>query len=138
MIKTLAFAAALLSFAASASAQDKKVTTADFAGTWNIEVMSHQIALVIEPALVLADEPTGNLDSASGQRVITMLRELVDDRGQTVVIVTHDDHIAATADRIIRLRDGLLQSDRPNDHRRRAGIKAPAQQVELPVAAEVA
>jgi len=50
MIKTLAFAAALLSFAASASAQDKKVTTADFAGTWNIEVMSHQIALVIEPA----------------------------------------------------------------------------------------
>ena len=65
-------------------------------------------ALVIEPALVLADEPTGNLDSAAGQRVITMLRELVDDRGQTVVIVTHDDHIAATADRIIRLRDGKV------------------------------
>src|SRR6185503_4836347 len=50
MIKKLALAAALLAFAASASAQDKKITTADFAGTWNIEVMSHQIALVIEPA----------------------------------------------------------------------------------------
>ena len=50
MIKTFAFAAALLALAVSASAQDKKVTTADFAGTWNIEVMSHQIALVIEPA----------------------------------------------------------------------------------------
>ena len=49
MIKTFAFAAALLALAVSASAQDKKVTTADFAGTWNIEVMSHQIALVIEP-----------------------------------------------------------------------------------------
>jgi len=50
MIEELALAAALLAFAASASAQDTKVTTADFAGTWNIEVMSHQIALVIEPA----------------------------------------------------------------------------------------
>ena len=50
MIRTLAFAAALVAFAVSASAQDKTVTTADFAGTWNIEVMSHQIALVIEPA----------------------------------------------------------------------------------------
>ena len=50
MIKRFALAAALIAFAVSASAQDKKATTADFAGTWNIEVMSHQIALVIEPA----------------------------------------------------------------------------------------
>lgn len=50
MIRTFAFAIALLVFAASAPAQEKRVTTADFAGTWNIEVMSHQIALVVEPA----------------------------------------------------------------------------------------
>ncbi len=67
-------------------------------------------ALVIEPALVLADEPTGNLDSASGERVIAILRELVDQRGQTVVLVTHDDHVADTADRIVRLRDGKIDS----------------------------
>jgi len=72
-------------------------------------------ALVIEPALVLADEPTGNLDSASGDRVIAMLRELVDDRGQTVVIVTHDDHVAATADRIIHLRDGQIDATHTRD-----------------------
>lgn len=50
MLKSLSLALAFASIAATASAQDKKVTTADFAGTWNIEVMSHQIALVIEPA----------------------------------------------------------------------------------------
>ena len=50
MLKKIAFAVALCAFATAASAQDKKVTTADFAGTWNIEVMSHQIAMVIEPA----------------------------------------------------------------------------------------
>jgi putative ABC transport system ATP-binding protein len=58
--------------------------------------------------LVLADEPTGNLDSASGERVIKMLRELVSERNQTVVLVTHDDEVAATADRIVRLRDGKI------------------------------
>jgi hypothetical protein len=49
MLKQLSFALALIAVAATASAQDRKVTTADFAGTWNIEVMSHQVALVIEP-----------------------------------------------------------------------------------------
>jgi putative ABC transport system ATP-binding protein len=66
-------------------------------------------ALVIQPALVLADEPTGNLDSESGKRVISLLRDLVDQRGQTVVMVTHDPDIAACANRIIRLRDGRLE-----------------------------
>ncbi len=72
-------------------------------------------ALVIEPALVLADEPTGNLDSASGERVIAILRELVDERGQTVVLVTHDDHVADTADRIVRLRDGRIDASVSKD-----------------------
>lgn len=66
-------------------------------------------ALVIEPALVLADEPTGNLDSTNSAQVMRLLRDLVDSRGQTVVIVTHDSDIAAQADRTVHVRDGLLE-----------------------------
>jgi putative ABC transport system ATP-binding protein len=71
-------------------------------------------ALVIEPALVLADEPTGNLDSVNSAHVMGLLRDLVDTRGQTVVIVTHDNDIAASADRMVRVRDGLLEELSPN------------------------
>ena len=66
-------------------------------------------ALVIEPALVLADEPTGNLDSVNGAQVMRLLRDLVDSRGQTVVIVTHDNDVAAQADRTVHVRDGRLE-----------------------------
>jgi putative ABC transport system ATP-binding protein len=68
-------------------------------------------ALVTEPALLLADEPTGNLDSAGGEQVMRLIRRLVNEHGQTVVMVTHDSDIAATADRIIHMRDGLVESD---------------------------
>ena len=67
-------------------------------------------ALVIEPALLLADEPTGNLDTANGRQVIGLLRELVDRSGQTIVIVSHDQEVAGQADRIVRLRDGQVES----------------------------
>jgi len=66
-------------------------------------------ALVMEPALLLADEPTGNLDTANGQQVTSLLRRLVDERGQTIVMVTHDPDVAEQADRIVRLRDGLVE-----------------------------
>jgi len=65
-------------------------------------------ALVTEPAVVLADEPTGNLDRRTGDHVLTLLRELCDAHGQTVVIVTHDPRDAARADRIVRLEDGKI------------------------------
>lgn len=65
-------------------------------------------ALISDPALILADEPTGNLDSASGEAVITLLRRLVDERQQTLVMVTHDADVAQRADRIIQMRDGQI------------------------------
>ena len=68
-------------------------------------------ALAIEPALLLADEPTGNLDTANGRQVTTLLRRLVDEQRQTIVMVTHDPNVAAHADRLVCLRDGLIESD---------------------------
>jgi putative ABC transport system ATP-binding protein len=65
-------------------------------------------ALVTEPALVLADEPTGNLDSASGKEVLALLRRACDERGQTIVMVTHDQTAAKVADRVIHMRDGQI------------------------------
>jgi len=68
-------------------------------------------ALVTKPTLLLADEPTGNLDSAGSQQVLRMLRDIVVDYGQTVVMVTHDSEIANAADRILRMRDGVIAED---------------------------
>jgi len=68
-------------------------------------------ALIAKPAMILADEPTGNLDSANGERVIEILRSLVNERGQTVVMVTHDPAVAQQADRVIQVRDGRICED---------------------------
>ena len=65
-------------------------------------------ALAIRPAVLLADEPTGNLDSATGRQVTKVLRALADEHRQTIVLVTHDEHVAAEADSILRLRDGRI------------------------------
>jgi len=83
-------------------------------------------ALVIEPAVVLADEPTGNLDSVNGQRLTNLLRSLVDENGQTMVLVTHDPEIAGQADRIIHLCDGLVASEeRPDSVRLGPAVVSP-------------
>jgi putative ABC transport system ATP-binding protein len=79
-------------------------------------------ALVIKPAMVLGDEPTGNLDSVNGEQVIRLFRDLVDKQGQTVVIVTHEMHVTDYADRIVRLRDGHIESEVSLHHQR--GLKA--------------
>jgi putative ABC transport system ATP-binding protein len=68
-------------------------------------------ALVIRPAILLADEPTGNLDSVNGRRIADLLRNLVDQQHQSIVLVTHDAAMAARADRVIHLSDGLIETE---------------------------
>src|SRR5436189_1940356 len=68
-------------------------------------------ALVAEPTLILADEPTGNLDTRSGDEIASLLRSVSKDYGRTVIMVTHDPRIAAYADRIVFLKDGKMIDD---------------------------
>ena len=68
-------------------------------------------ALVGDPAILLADEPTGNLDTRNGAEVMSILERLNAERGVAVVIVTHDAEIASRSRRQVRLRDGLVESD---------------------------
>jgi putative ABC transport system ATP-binding protein len=69
-------------------------------------------ALVTNPALILADEPTGNLDSTSTEEVLGILERL-NDEGRTIVLITHEDDVAQHAGRVIRLRDGVILADEP-------------------------
>jgi len=66
-------------------------------------------ALTVRPEVLLADEPTGNLDSATGREVLAILREMAGDDGRSVVLVTHDEAAAAIGDRRIRVRDGRIE-----------------------------
>jgi putative ABC transport system ATP-binding protein len=76
-----------------------------------------------EPAVVFADEPTGNLDSRASEEVLGLLRTAVDELGQTVVMVTHDANAAAIADRVLILVDGKINHDGP--------CESPAQLLDL-------
>jgi len=66
-------------------------------------------ALINDPKLILADEPTGNLDTQTGLEIVQLMKELNEEKHQTFVVVTHDPVIAKTADRILRLQDGMIQ-----------------------------
>ena len=68
-------------------------------------------ALLLEPELVLADEPTGNLDRRSSREILGLLRDLVEREGHTIVMVTHDPTAAAVADRVLFLRDGMVAGE---------------------------
>ncbi|MFM7824161.1 MAG: macrolide ABC transporter ATP-binding protein, partial [Bacteroidota bacterium] len=74
------------------------------------------------PAIILADEPTGNLDSKTSAEIM-MLFEEIHRKGNTIIVVTHEEDIARHAHRIIRLRDGLIESDLPNDRITRASLQ---------------
>ena len=78
-------------------------------------------ALVTGPSLLLADEPTGNLDSATGEDIMRLFREL-NEQGNAIILVTHEEDIAAHARRIIRIRDGRISDDRPNDSSRAEAV----------------
>ena len=77
-------------------------------------------ALVNDPAIILADEPTGNLDTKTSYEIMGLLEE-IHKAGNTVIVVTHENDIAAHAHRIIRLRDGLVESDEVNKNIVRTG-----------------
>jgi putative ABC transport system ATP-binding protein len=88
-------------------------------------------ALVHRPSIILADEPTGNLDTKTGDDIMEMLDRL-HEAGQTIILVTHEEYIAERAHRTVRLRDGLIESDEKNGSRgrhaapRAAAVEAPA------------
>jgi macrolide transport system ATP-binding/permease protein len=73
-------------------------------------------ALINDPAVLLADEPTGNLDSATSHEIMRMVRGLNQERGVTVVVVTHESEVAAYAERVVTLHDGMIESDDRSDH----------------------
>jgi putative ABC transport system ATP-binding protein len=76
-------------------------------------------ALVNDPSIILADEPTGNLDTKTSYDIMNLFQEL-HDKGNTIIMVTHEDDIAHYAHRIVRLRDGLVEWDRKNENVNRA------------------
>lgn len=96
----------------------------DILGTVGLENRSHHLpgqlsggeqqrvaivrALINQPKLILADEPTGNLDSKAGDEVVQLLRQLNSDSGITILLVTHDSSVAACADRIVHFHDGMI------------------------------
>ena len=83
-------------------------------------------AFVLHPPIVLADEPTGNLDTTNGAHVLQLLLELNRSEGTTLVLVTHDPMLAGYATRRIVLRDGLIVSDERNPARPEPAPSAPA------------
>jgi len=77
-------------------------------------------ALVNNPEIIFADEPTGNLDSKSGKNIMEILQDLNEEKGHTIILITHETYTAEHAGRIISLLDGKVESDKKVDHRHKA------------------
>ncbi len=80
-------------------------------------------ALVNDPSLILADEPTGNLDTKTGEIVLGTFQKLNAEEGRTIILITHEREVAEHADRILLIKDGLLVEDSKNHARRQARIE---------------
>jgi len=80
-------------------------------------------ALVNSPSIILADEPTGNLDSKTGDFVLKTFKKLNEENGVTVILITHDEYVANSANRVIRIKDGLVVEDYFNDHSKKIFCK---------------
>jgi len=106
-------AAALLDRVGLTPWRDKKATHISGGQQQRVAIAR---SLAMKPALVLADEPTGNLDTRSADGVFDVLRDINEASGTTFLIVTHDARLAQRCDRIIELVDGRIVSDRPNAH----------------------
>ena len=83
-------------------------------------------ALVSSPSIILADEPTGNLDSKTGEEIMQVLEE-IHEKGNTIILVTHEEYIAEHAARIIRLKDGLVEEDKRVEKRFTGKVKSSAE-----------
>jgi putative ABC transport system ATP-binding protein len=86
-------------------------------------------AMANTPAILLADEPTGALDSKTGTEIIRLFQELHNDFGQTVIYVTHDPFIARHTNRVVRMADGIIVNDEPIEHPLAAGTPRPSETV---------
>jgi len=102
-----------------------RVGLADKAGSYPSQLSGGQQqrvaiarAIVTNPDTLFADEPTGNLDSKTTTEIMELLCRLNEERGITVIMVTHEDEVAEYAGRIVRVKDGLIESDLKNTHRR--------------------
>jgi putative ABC transport system ATP-binding protein len=83
-------------------------------------------AIVTKPSIILADEPTGNLDSKTGDEIMVLFEEIYD-RGNTIILVTHEEYIAEHAHRIIRIRDGVVESDEKVARRKTPTVQVPVE-----------
>ena len=82
-------------------------------------------ALVTDPPLLLADEPTGNLDTHTSDEILSLLQRLNRERGLTIALVTHEQDVAECAGRVITMRDGRVLSDELQEHPRDASVPLP-------------
>ena len=94
-------------------------------------------ALVVNPEIIFADEPTGNLDSNTSQEVMELMQKVVREKQQTLVMVTHDNHLASFADRIFHIIDGKIVQIEDN-RAKRSGLKADAEEVQADGSAQAA